>query len=634
MIPDGARIATMREKLLLLIAVPICASLVLAGCSAVPAPVEKTVYVGPFLADCEGVGPQKCLLVKENPEDEYSLFYGQIVGFDYEEGYEYELRVREETVQDPPADAPAIKWTLIEVVSKTQVGAPLEGTPWRLDSYVNAQGESVGVLPDTEITAQFEAGEIGGSAGCNRYFGSYEVEGDKLTIGPLASTEMYCYPDEVMDQEMAYLAALGGAASYLVEGDRLEIADSAGLTVLVFAVREPAPLTGTTWQMTSYNNGREAVVSPLRGTEITALFGEDGSLTGSAGCNSYATTYELDADNITLGSIGITFKMCTEPEGIMEQESAYLAALESARSYGIEGDTLELMDAEGGRAVSYVAAPEQGPGLTEDKLKNAEYRGIYEETVQLIDGRYEGEPFVEGGASRPTVTFIDPHAVGDLDGDGVEDAAVLLAENSGGSGTFIYLAAVLNRNGNPQNTATKLLGDRVQVNSLSIEDGEIIVDMTTHGPDDPMCCPTQRVVQTYQLRGNELVQTSEEVISAAAESEIVGVVWRWVKFLGSDDTTIVVDDPGKYTLELLPDGQVRIQADCNSASGTYTLDGAGGLTLELGPATLAECEPGSLYNEYLEVLGWVRTYVLAGDQLVLNMMADGGDLFFEKASPA
>jgi hypothetical protein len=68
-------------------------------------------------------------------------------------------------------------------------------------------------------------------------------------------------------------------------------------------------------------------------------------------------------------------------------------------------------------------------------------------------------------------------------------------------------------------------------------------------------------------------------------------------------------------------------------SGTYTLDAAGGLTLELGPTTLAECEQGSLHDEYLEMLGWVRTYFLAEDQLVLNMMADGGDLFFEMADP-
>ena len=510
----------------------------------------------------------------------------------------------------------------------------MERVRWSLDSYLNSQGDLVGLLPDTEITAQFEAGEVAGSAGCNRYFGSYEVDGDKLSIGPLASTLMYCHPDGVTDQEMAYLAALGSAASYMVEGDRLEIADSAGQTVLVFGVREPAPLTGTTWQMMSDNNGREAVVSPLRGTEITALFGEDGNLSGSAGCNQYTASYQVDDDQITIGPSAVTRMMCAEPEGIMEQESAYLAALGSAATYKIEGDQLELMGAEGKRAVSYVAAPQQGPGLTEDTLKNAEYSGIYEETVQLTDGRYEGEPFVEGGASRPTVTFIEPHAFGHLDGDGVEDAVALLAENSGGSGTFVYLAAVLNRNGNPENVATQLLGDRVQINSLSIEDGEIVVDMITHGPDDPMCCPTQQGVQTYELRDDELIRTSDEVISAAAESEIVGMVWKWVKFLGSDDTIIVVDDPNKYTLELLPDGQVRIQADCNSAGGTYTADGSGGLTLELGPTTLAECEPGSLYDEYLEMLGWVRTFVLEGDQLVLNMMADGGDLFFERGSPS
>lgn len=620
----------MREKLLLLIAVPICASFILAGCRAVPAAIDKTVYVGPFLVDCEGAGPQKCLLVKENPDDEYSLFYDQIEGFDYEEGYEYELRVREDTVVEPPADASTIRWTLIEVVSKTPTAALPEGKPWSLESYVDKEGQLVGVLPDTKITLTFESGEMRGSAGCNSYFGPVEIDGNEMTVGLLGATQMMC-PEPIMEQEGAYLAALQSAASYRIQGDRLEIADSSGKTALVFGVLQPMPLTGTSWLMTRYNNGREAVVSPLRGTEITALFGEDGSLTGSAGCNSYATTYELDGDEITIGPIRITFMMCAEPEGIMEQESAYLAALESAASYSIAGDTLKLTDAGGKLAVSYVAAPEQVPSLTEDTLKNADYRGIYEETVQLIDGRYEGEPFVEGGASRPTVSFIDPYAFGDLDGDGVEDAAVLLAENSGGSGTFIYLAAVLNRNGSPQNMATQLLGDRVQVNSMSIEDGEIVVDMITHGPDDPMCCPTQQVVQTYELRDNELVQTSEEVISAAAESEIVGVVWKWVKFLGSDDTTIVVDDPDKYTLELLRDGQVRIQADCNSASGTYALDRAGGLTLELGPTTLAECGPGSLYDEYLEMLQWVRTYVLEGDQLVLNMMADGGDLFFERA---
>ena len=44
------------------------------------------------------------MLVKENPDEKYSLFYDQIEGFDYQEGFEYELVVQEEEVENPPAD--------------------------------------------------------------------------------------------------------------------------------------------------------------------------------------------------------------------------------------------------------------------------------------------------------------------------------------------------------------------------------------------------------------------------------------------------------------------------------------------------------------------------------------------------
>ncbi len=144
--------------------------------------------------------------------------------------------------------------------------------------------------------------------------------------------------------------------------------------------------------------------------------------------------------------------------------------------------------------------------LDEEALKNAEYAGIYEEPVQLTDGKYEGEPFVAGGASRPTVLFIEPYALGDLNGDKAEDAAVLLVENSGGSGSFVYLAAVLNQDGQPENAATTLLGDRAQVKSLSIADGQITVTLVTHGPNDPMCCPTQEETRVYRLESGQLVQ--------------------------------------------------------------------------------------------------------------------------------
>ncbi len=86
---------------------------------------------------------------------------------------------------------------------------------------------------------------------------------------------------------------------------------------------------------------------------------------------------------------------------------------------------------------------------------------------------------------------------------------MILYSSGGGSGTFYELHAMVVRNGQPHDAAWTPLGDRVQINSLAIQNGEILVDMVTHGPEDPMCCPTQQVVQTYALQGDELVLTSE-----------------------------------------------------------------------------------------------------------------------------
>ena len=103
-------------------------------------------------------------------------------------------------------------------------------------------------------------------------------------------------------------------------------------------------------------------------------------------------------------------------------------------------------------------------------------------------------------------------AFGDLDGDGVEDAVVVLVTDPGGSGTFYDLVAVVNRDGEPEHIATASLRDRANIQTLSIKVGHIVVEMTIHGPDDPMCCPSQLVQNTYALEGNQLVETASEAL--------------------------------------------------------------------------------------------------------------------------
>jgi heat shock protein HslJ len=318
---------------------------------------EKTWYVGPEKVFCTGMAPQMCLQVKENISDNYSLFYDNIEGFCYSPGYEYVIRVTEEPVENPPADAASKKWTLVEVVSKTGniTASGLEGVNWRLDSYLSREGETACVLPDTQVNALFESGRVSGNAGCNSYGGQYMVDGNNLTISDVASTLMFC-GENVSDQESSYLANLQSAKSYNISGNLLRIANFNGTVVLTYSVVQPASLTGTEWNMLSYNNGRGGLVSALADTKITALFSEEGELTGSAGCNSYSTSYEVNDSTIEIFPAAVTRMYCSIPEGIMEQESEYLAALQSAASYEIQGEELVLLDANNTRAVIYEAA--------------------------------------------------------------------------------------------------------------------------------------------------------------------------------------------------------------------------------------------------------------------------------------
>jgi len=156
--------------------------------------------------------------------------------------------------------------------------------------------------------------------------------------------------------------------------------------------------------------------------------------------------------------------------------------------------------------------PEPPPPLTVEMLKNAEYHSEWpaEGVAKLMDGEYQ-EEIVPGSASKLIiVVYPDMHAFGDLNGDGVDDAAVVLATSGGGSGTFISLEAVINDKGTPKHVASAKLGDRAQIKSVVIESGEITVDMVTHGPEDPMCCPTVEATQEYKLQGDTLVQISGE----------------------------------------------------------------------------------------------------------------------------
>jgi len=160
-------------------------------------------------------------------------------------------------------------------------------------------------------------------------------------------------------------------------------------------------------------------------------------------------------------------------------------------------------------------------------LRNISYIGIYDNAVTLRDGVYEGEPFAPGGASRPRVELLDMHPVlHDLDGDGIDDTAVLLSESSGGTGKLTYLAIVSCRDGRAVNIGTIGLGDRIMIRSMAGQEGAIIVEFVTVGPAEPLCCPTRNVQNTYRLREGKLFLASSEVQGTLSLADLKGVTWR------------------------------------------------------------------------------------------------------------
>jgi heat shock protein HslJ len=107
-------------------------------------------------------------------------------------------------------------------------------------------------------------------------------------------------------------------------------------------------LVGTEWVLTSLNGE-----SLIGGTEINLYFRE-AFLGGSMTCNRYGGGPDsgkyvaTDGGTLTLPQpIAVTVQLCSEPEGIMEQEAAYIEALRSAASYRVVDDRLEIDNAAG-----------------------------------------------------------------------------------------------------------------------------------------------------------------------------------------------------------------------------------------------------------------------------------------------
>ena len=226
----------------------------------------------------------------------------------------------------------------------------IDQTLWRL---VTIAGADIDSEPPASIG--FGEGEVGGTTGCNTFGGVYNAapDDDTISIGPLRSTLVACRSEALAARERAMMASLQSAARYLITADGLELRDGVGEVLSTCEAVEP-DLAGSTWDVTGYNTGTQAVRSLLGDTQLTLEFDVSGNVAGSSGCNTFTGAYETTGEYtvvggqpLSIGPLATTKIFCIAPEGVVEQEGQFQTALANSDVWRLVGSELELRDNDG-----------------------------------------------------------------------------------------------------------------------------------------------------------------------------------------------------------------------------------------------------------------------------------------------
>ena len=267
-------------------------------------------------------------------------------------------------------------------------------------------------------------------------------------------------------------------------------------------------------------------------------------------------------------------------------------------------------------------------------LKNMQYNGLQgdQSTITLSNGRWQGEPYEKGGASRPEVSITrNFHLIADLDADGLDEAITILNEDSGGSGQYSYLAVIKSVKGKLHNVATTLLGDRIQIKAAKVEKGQIKFEMVRAGKTDVACCPGEVVELGWNLTSQGLKEFSVLDTTQRLTPEIMAY-GKWV--LRSWDIDTAVDNNVKIDLKY-DDGRLFGNSSCNN----YFLQIKpkklpGDISVGRIGSTRKACPKPIMTNEsrFLKQLGGVNRFSFLMGQLSLSYKVGNtqGVMLFEK----
>lgn len=218
---------------------------------------------------------------------------------------------------------------------------PIADSNWKL-SFWSESNSLIDVVPDSQITLNFDQDRLSGSAGCNRLMAGYKLHDNRLEISAVGGTKMAC-EEALMSQEFQFVKALEGVQEFRNNGDNLIVTyqTDAGSGVMVFTKHEQASLDSMLnkqWRLLFWTKS-DSMIDVVAHSEVTLEFAEN-RISGTGGCNRLIGGYEVKDQQLEITTLASTSMAC-EPE-LMTQESQFMQALEGVQEFRTNGNNLVM----------------------------------------------------------------------------------------------------------------------------------------------------------------------------------------------------------------------------------------------------------------------------------------------------
>jgi len=198
---------------------------------------NKILYVAETLADCKNIVGEKCLQVKENKEDAWTVLNQPIEGFDFKEGVIQKIEVRIKKIKNPPANGPVFKYKFVRLIEEVVV------VPFSLIMDQSHAGKwQVNTMSGIDSLAKhptliFKDGKVSGNAGCNNYGAAFSVnDGVNIKFEKTFATKMYCSNE--MNIEKAFFNNLSQVKTYKLMDGKLIFYDKANSELMSCSLLE------------------------------------------------------------------------------------------------------------------------------------------------------------------------------------------------------------------------------------------------------------------------------------------------------------------------------------------------------------------------------------------------------------